>query len=400
MKVVFLSALLIASASADAGTCTNDACLKAVGLSNCRARRWPPAHESDCSSFLQYTVIPSPTTVTATADRSTVTLKDTETLGPETDEATTTLPETTATTSITSDPVTVYVSVTPTKTVTVTVTPDPHLQTGINTITVEQTDVNTVTKTTYYSNPAKRAIAARSTKNILRPTDIPAYAASCTDADQYSSACACMGVEVTIITGTGSIVTETVDPHPDTEINIHTETVPAVTITTTLPVKTRTVTVTLPGPQITETTTAEATTVSTALTLDQDTSIVTEQATQVDKTTSVTTVTRSVGPICTTYAPATSCNCKFEVICDTQVNVDFATFTHAIDFNTFTDSFEDCMKRCDSNPSCQFGDFASLPNGGLCSTYSGDAGQSSTRSQSGTKYFEKDGNVDCSVCST
>ncbi|EXL60841.1 hypothetical protein FOCG_00117 [Fusarium oxysporum f. sp. radicis-lycopersici 26381] len=278
MKATLLSALLIASASADAGTCTKDACLKAVGLSNCRARRWPPAHESDCSSFLRYTSIPSATTVTATEEQSTVTLKDTETLGPQTDEATATqekLTSSSATTSITSDLVTVFVAITPTKTVTVTITPDPYLETDVNAKTVVQTDVNTITETTYFGLLSKRAIAARSTKNILRPTDIPSYAASCTDAEQYSSACACMGVQETTIEGTGSIITETVELHPETVVDVRTETRPAVTITTTLPAKTRTVTVTLPGRQITETTTADATTVSTSFTADQDTSVIT-----------------------------------------------------------------------------------------------------------------------------
>ncbi|RYC84061.1 hypothetical protein BFJ63_vAg13083 [Fusarium oxysporum f. sp. narcissi] len=271
MKVTLLSALLIVSASADAGTCTQDACLKAVGLSNCRARRWPPAHESDCSSFLRYTSIPSATTVTATGEQSTVTLKDTETLSPETDEATATQSDQTATTSITSDPVTVLIAVTPTKTVTVTTTPDPYLETDINTKTVVQTDVNTITETTYFGLPSKRAIAARSTKNILRPTDIPSYAASCTNVEQYSSACACIGVQETTIEGTGSIITETVELHPETVVDVYTETRPAVAITTTLPAKTRTVTVTLPGRRITETTTAGATTVSTSFTANQDT---------------------------------------------------------------------------------------------------------------------------------
>ncbi|RKK21626.1 hypothetical protein BFJ66_g11235 [Fusarium oxysporum f. sp. cepae] len=396
MKATLLSALLIASASADAGTCTKDACLKAVGLSNCRARRWPPAHESDCSSFLRYTSIPSATTVTATGEQSTVTLKDTETLGPQTDEATATH----ATTSITSDLVTVFVAITPTKTVTVTITPDPYLETDVNAKTVVQTDVNTITETTYFGLLSKRAIAARSTKNILRPTDIPSYAASCTDAEQYSSACACMGVQETTIEGTGSIITETVELHPETVVDVRTETRPAVTITTTLPAKTRTVTVTLPGRQITETTTADATTVSTSFTADQDTSVITQHATEVDQTTSVTTKTRSVGPICTTYTPSqTSCNCKFEVLCDQAVTVSLSNFERHIDFNTFVGSFEEFMQRCDNNPSCQFGDFASLPQGGLCSSYSGNPGDSGTSSRSGSKYFEKDGNVDCSSCS-
>ncbi|KAF5671915.1 hypothetical protein FDENT_10761 [Fusarium denticulatum] len=304
MKVTLLSALLIASVPADA-----DACLKAAGLSNCRARRWPPAHESDCSSFLRYTSIPPATTVTATGtatgEQSTVTLKDTETLGPETDEATTTQSDQIDTTSITSDPMTV----------TVTITPDPYLETDVN-----------------------RAIAARATKIILRPTDIRFCAGSCTDAEQYSSACACMGVQETTIEGTGSIITET-----ETIVNVHTETQPAVTITTTLPAKTRYVTVTLPGPQITETTTADATTVLTSFTADQETSIITQQATEVDKTTSITTKTRSVGSICTAYTPQSACQCKFEVLCDQAVNVDRSTFGRMIDFNTYVGSFEECM---------------------------------------------------------
>ncbi|KAL5627113.1 hypothetical protein FOBRF1_001456 [Fusarium oxysporum] len=397
MKAKLLSALLIASASADAGTCTKDACLKAVGLSNCRARRWPPAHESDCSSFLRYTSIPSATTLTATGEQSTVTLKDTETLGPQTDEATATQSDQTVTTSITSDLVTLFVAITPTKTVTVTITPDPYLETDVNTKTVVQTD--------HYGDnlfrpPSKRAIVVRSTKNILRPTNIPSYAMSCTNSEQYSSACACMGVQEITIEGTGSVITETVEPHPETVVNVHTETQPAVTITTTLPAKTRTVTVTLPGRQITETTTADATTVSTSFTADRDTSVITQQATEVDQTTSVTTKTRSVGPICTTYTPSqTSCNCKFEVRCDQAVTVSLSNFERHLDFNTFVGSFEECMQRCDNNPSCQFGDFASLPQGGLCSSYSGNPGDSGTLSRSGSKYFEKDGNVDCSSCS-
>ncbi|KAF5659384.1 hypothetical protein FCIRC_12526 [Fusarium circinatum] len=280
-----------------------------------------------------------------------------------------------------------------TQTVTVTITPDPYLETDINTKTVVQTDVNTITETTYYGLPSKRAIGARSTKNILRPTDIPSYAGSCTDAEQYSSACACMGVQETTIEGTGSIITETV-------VNVHTETQPAVTITTTMPAKTRTVTVTLPGPQITETTTADVTTVLTSFTADQDTSVITQQATEVDKTTSVTTKTRSVGPICTAYTPQSACQCKFEVLCDQAVNVDSSTFSRQIDFLVYVGSFEECMQRCDNNPSCQFGDYVALPNGGLCSSYSGNPGNSGTNSESGTKYFEKDGNVDCSSCSS
>jgi hypothetical protein len=208
-----------------------------------------------------------------------------------------------------------------------------------------------------------------------------------------------MGVQETTVEGTGSIITETVEPHPETIVNVQTETQPAVTITTTLPAKTRYVTVTLPGPQVTETTTADATTVSTSFTDDQETSTITQQATQVDKTTSITTKTRSVGPICTTYTPQSACQCKFEVLCGTAVDVDNSVFFRQIDFNVYVGSFNECMQRCDGNPSCQFGDFAELPNGGLCSSYSGNPGDSGTSSQSGTKYFEKDGNVDCSSCS-
>lgn len=209
-----------------------------------------------------------------------------------------------------------------------------------------------------------------------------------------------MGVTETTVEGTRSIVTKTVEPHPETVVDVQTETQPAVTITTTLPAKTRTVTVTLPGPHVTETTTADAITVLTSFTAEQDTIITTQQATEVDKATSVTTKTRSVGPICTTYTPQSSCQCKFEVLCDTAVDVSQSVFFRKIDFNTYVGSFEECMQRCDNNPSCQFGDFAGLPNGGLCSSYSGNPGDSGTTSQSGTKYFEKDGNVDCSSCSS
>ncbi|KAF4502480.1 hypothetical protein FAGAP_1295 [Fusarium agapanthi] len=205
MKVPLLSALLIVSTSADTGTCTQRA-----GLAICSA-----------------------------------------------------------TTSITSGPVTVFVAVTPTKTVTVTITPDPYLKTDVNLSRL------TITETIYYGLPSKRSIGARSTKNILRPTDIPSYAGSCTDAEQYSSAYACVGVQETTIEGTGFIITETVEPHPETAVNFHTEPQSAVTVTTTLPAKTWTVTVSLPGPQITETTTADATTGSTSFTADQDTSVIT-----------------------------------------------------------------------------------------------------------------------------
>jgi hypothetical protein len=208
-----------------------------------------------------------------------------------------------------------------------------------------------------------------------------------------------MGVQVTTIKGTGSTLTETIELSTKTIIDIDTVTQPAVTITTTLPAKTQTVTVTLPGPLVTEETTVEATTISTSLTLDTDTVTVTEENTKVDTVTSVTTSTRSVGPICTAYTPSsTSCNCKFEVLCNTAVGVDSSTFFNKIDFNVYVGSFEECMQRCFSNRDCQFGDFASLPNGGLCSSYRGDPGASGTQSRGGSKYFEKDGNVNCSNC--
>lgn len=256
-----------------------------------------------------------------------------------------------------------------------------------------------VTETVYYSNVAKRAINLQATETIIKPTDIPSYAVACVDAEQYSSACVCMGVKETTVTGTGSIVFETVQPLPETVIDVRTENRPAITITTTLPGKTRTITVTLPASQTTETTTADATTVSTSITADQETLTITEETTLVNEVASVTTVTRSVGPICTTYtSPPPSCSCKFEVICDRQVDVDFDTFSHAIDFNVYTGSFEECMQRCNDNPICKFGDFASLPSGGLCSTYS-NTPSSTGVSSSGSKYFEKNGNVECTSCS-
>ncbi|KAF4956913.1 hypothetical protein FGADI_3516 [Fusarium gaditjirri] len=194
-------------------------------------------------------------------------------------------------------------------------TPDPYLETEVNTKTVVETEVNTHVLASYsiassnsllpyrdnlFRPPSNRAMAVQLTKNILRSTDIPSYAGSCTDAEKYSSACACMDVQATTIEGTGFIITETIEPHAETVVNVHTEIRPAVTIT-------------LPGPQITETTIADATTVPTSFTADANTSIITQQATEVDKTTP--TKTRSVGPMCTTYTPSqTSCNCKFKVL--------------------------------------------------------------------------------------
>ncbi|RGP78611.1 hypothetical protein FLONG3_3233 [Fusarium longipes] len=232
--------------------------------------------------------------MTATGEQSTVMLMNTVTLVPEMDEVSATQTDQVVTTSMTSDPITVFVAITPTKAVTVTITPDPYLETDVNTKIVFQTDVKTITETTYFGIPSKRAIAVQSTKNILRPTDIPPYVRSCTAAEQYRSACACMGVQETTIVGTGSIIIETGEPHPETVVNFQTETQPAVTNTTTLPAKTRTVTVTLPGTRIIETTTAEGTIVSTSFIADQDTLTITLQATKLDRTTSVTTTTRSV----------------------------------------------------------------------------------------------------------
>lgn len=251
----------------------------------------------------------------------------------------------------------------------------------------------------YFSAPQRRAIAIRSTESLLKPTDIPRYAAPCGGVERYRSACGCMGVQATHIEWTGSTITKTVEPNPETVIAIDTVIQSAVTITTTLPAQTQTVTVTLPGPLITESTTADAATISTSLTIDQDTVIVTQQDTQVSTVTSATTTIRSVGPICTMYTPSSaSCNCKFEILCNAAVNVDASTFFRRIDFNTYVGSIEECMAHCFSNPNCQFGDFASLPNGGLCSSYSGNPGDSGTTSQSGSRYFEKDGNVNCSSC--
>ncbi|KAL2214745.1 hypothetical protein CC79DRAFT_1363492 [Sarocladium strictum] len=406
MRVTLPLALLVASVSA-AGTCTKDACATAVAKPACKDKKWSPAHESDCSSFLRYTSIPGATIVYETAQQSTITLRETTTPGPETDEATATPLDETDTASVTSDPMTVFVTVTPTDTATVTIRKFNWTPTWCatwkakwtQTTTATQTNVNTVTETVYFSNPQRRAIAARSTEDVLRPTDIPRYAALCGGAEQYRSACACMGVQTTTIESVGSTITETIEPNAETVIAIDTVTQPAVTITTTLPAQTQTVTVTLPGPLITESTTVEATTISTSTTIDPDTVTVTQQDTQVSTTTSVSTKTRSVGPICTVYTPSsTSCNCKFEILCNTAVSVDLSTFFRKIDFNVYVGSIEECMSRCFNNPSCQFGDFASLSNGGLCSSYSGNPGDSGTTSQSGSRYFEKDGNVNCSNC--
>ncbi|KAM0347028.1 hypothetical protein ACHAP4_011521, partial [Fusarium culmorum] len=339
------------------------------------------------------------TTVTETyGQQSTLTLVDTETLGPQTDEATTTLPEETATTVLTLEPETFTVSITPTKTVTVTVNPDPERQTQFQTKSVVQTDVSTTTETVYYSNLAKRDIADE-TGTIIKPTDIPSYTSACADTEKYSSACSCLGVKVTTIAATVSPEVVTVDPRLETVIQAETVTRPAVTVTTTLPAKTRTVTVTLPVPDVTESTTLEPTTVAESTTADQDTVITTVEATHVDHTSVVSTSTRSVGPVCSTYAATNTCKCKFEIICNQAADTNGNAFFNAIDFNTRVNSIEDCMSRCDSNPSCQFGDFASLPNGGLCSSYARNPGLSSRGSQIGTRYFEKDGNVKCSGCS-
>ncbi|KAM0493528.1 hypothetical protein ACHAP8_009161 [Fusarium lateritium] len=358
-------------------------------------------HESDCSSFLQYTLVPAPTTVTETYGvQSTLTLFDTETLGPQTDEATATQPDTFTFTIRTLEPETFTVSITPpVKTITVTVTPNPEQQTQVNTRTVVETDRSTTTETTYYSNLARRDIAAE-TGSIIKPTDIPSYASACANPERYSSACACLGVEVTTIAATRSPEIVTVGPRPATEVLVVTATRPAITITTTLPAKTHTVTATLRLPDVTESTTLEAGTASVSTTADPDTITITQEATHVDRTSVLATETRSVGPVCSTYAATSTCSCKFEIICDQAVNIDSNTFFHKIDFNTYVGSIEECMSRCDSNPNCQFGDFASLSNGGLCSSYSGNPGLSGRQGRSGTKYFEKDGNVECSGCSS
>ncbi|KAL6914883.1 hypothetical protein FSST1_012643 [Fusarium sambucinum] len=261
-----------------------------------------------------YTLVHAPTTVTETYGvQSPLTLVDTETLGPQTDEATVTQPDAFTFTIRTLEPETFTVSITPpVKTITVTVTPDPEQQTQVNTRTVVETDRST----------------------------------------------------------------------PATEVLVVTATRPAVTITTTLPAKTHTVTATLRLPDVTESTTLEASTASVSTTADPDTITITQEATHVDRTSVLATETRSVGPVCSTYAAASTCSCKFEIICDQAVNIDSNTFFHKIDFNTY------------------FGDFASLSNGGLCSSYSGNPGLSGRQGRSGTKYFEKDGNVECSGCSS
>ncbi|KAL3595822.1 hypothetical protein FPOAC2_10192 [Fusarium poae] len=416
MRTALVSSLLFAvvsagirvtidTATADAtsqATCTPDACNRAVGkLSSCKHKRMQAEHESDCSSFLQYTLVPALTTVTETyGEQSTLTLVETETLGPQTDEATATQPDAFSYTIRTLEPETITVSITPSvKTITVTVTPDPEQQTKFNTKTVVETDRSTTTETTYYSNLARRDIAAE-TGSIIKPTDIPSYASACADPDQYSSACACLGVEVTTIEATRSPEIVTVGPRPATEVLVVTATRPAVTVTTTLPAKTHTLTVTLYLPDVTESTTLEASTASVSTTADPDTVTITQEATHVDRTSLLATETRSVGPVCSTYAATNTCKCKFEIICEQEINLDANTFFRMIDFNTFVGSFEECMSRCDSNPNCQFGDFASLPNGGLCSSYSGNPASSGRQGRSGAKYFEKDGNVECSGCSS
>jgi hypothetical protein len=176
-----------------------------------------------------------------------------------------------------------------------------------------------------------------------------------------------------------------------------------VTITTILPAKTRTITVTLPAPQVTETTTFDAVIISTFYTEDPEMLTVTDATTQFDKTTSTVTQTRSVGPVCSTYTPSGStCGCKFEVLCGRSVVLNDAdTFFSKLDFLNNVGSFEECMSRCDNNPACQFGDFAELPNGsGLCSSYARNPGLVRTEDMDGFKYFEKNGNVACSGCSS
>lgn len=250
---------------------------------------------------------------------------------------------------------------------------------------------------------AKRAVETQSLGTIIKPTRIPSYARSCANPEQYSSACACLGVEETTIEGSGITVTETADGSPATRTQIDTATRPAVTITTTLPAKTRTITVTLAAPQVTETTTFDAVTISSFYTEDPDMLTVTDMTTQVDKTTSVTvTQTRSVGPVCSTYTPSDStCGCKFEVLCSRSVVLNDAdTFFSHIDFLDNVGSFEECISRCNNNPACQFGDFAELPDGkGLCSSYARNPGLVGTEDTQGYKYFEKNGNVVCSGCS-
>ncbi|KAF0634977.1 hypothetical protein FPSE5266_11254 [Fusarium pseudograminearum] len=413
MRTTLVSSLLFAVASGiqitidtatteatSQATCTPDVCNQAVGkLSSCKHKRMLAEHESDCSSFLRYTLVPALKTVTETyGEQSTLTLVDTETLRPQTDEATTTLPDETATTILTLEPETFTVSITPTKTITVTVTLDPERQTQFQTKSVVQTDVSTTTETVYYSNLAKRGIADE-TGTVIKLTDIPSYASACADTEQYSSACACLGVEVTTIVATISPEVVTVDPRPATVIQTETVTRPAITVTTTLPARTRMVTVTLRVPDVTESTTLEPTTVVESTTADQDTVITTVEATHIDHTSVVSTSTRSVGPVCSTYAASSTCKCKFEIICDQAADVKGDAFFDSIDFNVYVGSFEECMSRCDSNPSCQFGDFGQLPNGGLCSSYARNPGLSNRGSLGGFRYFEKDGNVKCSGCS-
>lgn len=250
---------------------------------------------------------------------------------------------------------------------------------------------------------AKRAVETQSPGTIIKPTRIPSYARSCANPEQYSSACACLGVEETTIEGSGITVTETADGSPATRTQIDTATRPAVTITTTLPAKTRTISITLPAAQVTETNTFDAVTISSFYTEDPDMLTVTDMTTQVDKTTSTVTQTRSVGPVCSTYTPSGStCGCKFEVLCGRSVVLtDSDTFFSHIDFLDNVGSFEECMSRCDNNPACQFGDFAELPDGnGLCSSYARNPGLVGTQDTQGYKYFEKNGNVVCSGCSS
>ncbi|KAI6772944.1 hypothetical protein HG530_003902 [Fusarium avenaceum] len=397
MKLALFSTLLVAVASAaeTSDSCITDACGRAVAFSNCKARRWPVAHENDCSSFLRYTSVPAPTTVVQTAtEQSTVTLVDVVTLTPETEAETATQQDVTSTTSFTPDPETFVVSVIPTKIVVVTVTQDPLLYTEVNTVKVTNTDT---------ANMAKRAVETQSPGTIIKPTRIPSYARSCSSPEQYSSACACLVVEETTIEGSGITVTETADGSPATRTQINTATRPAVTITTTLPAKTRTITITLPAPQVTESTTLDAVTISSFYTEDPDKVTITDATTQVDKTTSTVTQTRSVGPVCSTYTPSDStCGCKFEVLCGRSVVLtDADTFFSHIDFLDNVGSFEECMSRCDNNPACQFGDFAELSDGsGLCSSYARNPGLAGTQNMEGYKYFEKNGNVVCSDCSS
>ncbi|RGP78252.1 hypothetical protein FLONG3_3567 [Fusarium longipes] len=381
-------------------TCTPDACNKAVvELSGCRHNRMQAVHQNDCSSFLRYTSIPAPMTLTETfGEQSTLTLVDVETLDPKTDEATTQLDET-ATTVLTLEPETFTVSITPTSIVTVTVTPDPYRSTKIDTKTVLITETTTTVKTVYYSNLAKRDIVEE-TGTIIKPTDIPSYASACADSEQYSSACACLGVQVTTIEGTGSPVIKTVDPKAATGVYVETATRPAVTVTTTLPAKTQTVTVTLPALQVTESTTFEPTTVEVSTTANQDTVITTQEVTRVDTTTSVIRETRSVGPVCSTYTSSNHCDCKYEIICGQGVDASANTFFSRIEFLKYKSSIEECMDRCDSDPRCQFGDFVRVNSGGgLCSIYALNPGSAGRSVGEGYTYFEKNGDFVCAGCS-